>query len=154
MVHDCCPISNGTVDENVVRLRALMVLAVGIIFWITGQLYLMVFLVLDFTAVAFKLPKFSVLSASASIIIKILNVSPKMTNAGPKIFAAKFGLVCISMILGFSLLRCSFTSKIFLSILSICAFLESFFNYCSGCRLFSLIHLLKGGNDYGYSREL
>ncbi|RZK74795.1 MAG: DUF4395 family protein [Pedobacter sp.] len=88
-----CPISVERVNENVIRVIALLVITMALssIFYL--GIYAVLFLVIDFATRAFTSGKFSLLKFFALNIAKGLKLPNKVTNLAPKKFAATLGFV-------------------------------------------------------------
>lgn len=137
---DACPISFRTVDENVVRLVALQVFIAAVIGCFGFLPWIAAVLAIDFFIRAFTPWPVSYLSLFAKLIVKILNLSPKPTNAGPKIFAAKIGFLFSLTIAVLSLTGFTIPAIIMAAMLAVFAALESFFKICVGCHIYSLLN--------------
>lgn len=137
-----CPVDLVSVNENRVRLVALLVLLSGILFLWTGWLGIVVFLIVDFSLRSFNLGKFSPLFNLAGIITNLLKLSNKPTDQAPKRFAARMGLAFTSVILICDILQFHITVTSLGLALCFFAFLESFLGICIGCHV------------YHYSRKL
>jgi len=141
-----CPISGEQRDNNTVRVVA------GSVFIITGvALYVALqvstqiaavisgILAIDFIIRAFIKPKYSPLATLARGIVSGLKLEKKMVDNAPKVFAARIGVIfsVIATILYAGNLFYAGTTVLF--ILLICAALESFFSFCLGCWMYSLL---------------
>lgn len=141
-----CPISGEQRDNNMVRFVA------GFVFVIAGMALMVAFLVstqtsaiitgilaLDFFIRAFTKPKYSPLATMARGIVSLLKLPKKMVDSAPKVFAARIGVIfsVVSTVLyvGDHL----YGGSVVLVILLICAGLESFFSFCLGCWMYSLL---------------
>lgn len=132
-----CPIDLVSVNENRVRLVALLVLLLGILYLWSGWWGIIVFLVVDFTLRSFNFGKFSSLFISAAALVKLFNIGTKPTDQAPKRFAARMGLTFTTVILLFHFLQLN--SVVILLTLGLClfAFLESVLGICVGCYVYS-----------------
>lgn len=141
-----CPITGDSKDNTTIRIVA------GIVFTITGVtlaigligssiIASIVFglLGVDFIIRAFLLPKYSLLVKLGGGIVAVLNLKKLMVDSGPKIFAARIGV--IFTLTGTTLYALGYTTpaSIVAGILLICAGLEAFFNFCLGCWMYSLL---------------
>jgi len=134
-----CPMVSFQINEKVARLNALFALVVFILFIFTELKFFMFFLCLDFFFRAFLKGKYSVISFKSKLFLKLFKIKPSMINAGPKMFAARLGflfslIISLLYLFGFIDLANSFS---FLMI--ILTSLELFFNFCLGCKLYSLL---------------
>ena len=131
-----CPISKNKIDGNVPRINGLItliIIALGAynnIFWIL--------LTVDFLLRGFTM-KYSPIANFSKTILNSLNVSPKPIEAAPKKFAAKIGLMMSIMLVIISLMGFYKFSIYFSIFFSIPVFLETFFSYCLGCQIYSVL---------------
>ena len=141
-----CPITGDNKDNTTIRIVA------GIVFTITGVtlaiglfgssiIAAIIFglLGVDFIIRAFLLPKYSPLAKLGGGIVSVLNLKKLMVDSGPKIFAARIGV--IFTLTGTILYALGFTTQasIVAGILLLCAGLEAFFNFCLGCWMYALL---------------
>ncbi|MGC9356097.1 MAG: DUF4395 family protein, partial [Mariniphaga sp.] len=94
-----CPISDKKINERVARVNGAFTVLLLLLFGFTGQWLIPAFLVVDFFIRSGNLSRFSPLGYSSRNIIKLLSVEELLINAGPKIFAARVGLVFSAVIL-------------------------------------------------------
>lgn len=141
-----CPISGEQRDNTTVRVVA------GFVFVITGAALLSALLVstrpaavitgilaLDFMIRAFVRPKYSPLATLARGIVSGLKLPRKMVDNAPKVFAARIGVifsVAATVLYAGDFL---YAGSIVSGILLLCAALESFFGFCLGCWMYSLL---------------
>lgn len=128
-----CPIEHVKVNENKIRIVALLVLFMGIWFLLTGYNWLIMLLVYDFFVRAFFIPKLSLLGALANVLVKLFKVAYKPTDRGPKRFAAGMGLVFVTTMLIAAILGWVVLLAPLAIVLCIFACLESFAGLCVGC---------------------
>lgn len=133
-----CPITDQRINEQVARLNALITFILIVVFIVFKFWIGLAFLIVDFSIRGFIGGKYSVLSKFNIWVVKRLKLSPKMINAGPKIFAAQVGLIFSGIsLLGFSI-GCSNVSIFVAAILGVFSFLEAAFGYCVACKLYPL----------------
>lgn len=132
-----CPISAERVNENVIRIIALMVSAIAIVCILSGNYYAMLFLLVDFAVRAFTSGYFSLLKQIAIQIANLLSLPKKMTDLAPKKFAATLGLGFCLLISSVYLLQFHTAAILLTSILLIFATLEGVFAICVGCYVYS-----------------
>lgn len=141
-----CPISGEQRDNTTVRVVA------GFVFVTAGSALLTASLVstrtaavitgilaLDFIIRAFIKPKYSPLATLARGIVSGLKLPRKMVDNAPKVFAARIGVVfsaAAAVLYAGGLL---YAGSAVLAILLLCAALESFFSFCLGCWMYSLL---------------
>lgn len=134
-----CPVDFVTVNENKVRLNALWVLVLGAAFLVINHWSIPALLMIDFYLRGFHEGKFSLLNKLSSWVEQALNVSFKPIDRAPKRFAAQVGFIVTDLIL-----ICSFIGlhdeAFYLDILLVTfALLESAFNICAGCYMYTLL---------------
>lgn len=132
-----CPVDLVSVNENRVRLVALLVLILGLVYLWTGWWGIIVFLALDFSLRSFKLNQFSLLNLLAGSLINLFKIGITPTDRAPKRFAARMGLTFTVVILVLHLLQ--FQNTVIVLSLALClfAFLESVLGICVGCYVYS-----------------
>jgi hypothetical protein len=137
-----CPISNKKIDDHVARLNGAFTILFLTIFIITGNIFPVIFLLIEFSLRTGYLSRFSPLAFLSKNIAKTLFAKPLFINAGPKIFAARIGLVfnlgiLISYVSGLNNLALVITG-----IFGTCAFLESALGYCVACQFYPFVYKL------------
>lgn len=135
-----CPISYKKIDEHVARLNGFFTVGLLVVFLITGSVLPLLFLVVDFLARGLEYPKWSLLAQLSKQILSGVQVKPKLVNAGPKLFAARVGLLfsvmaAISTIAGWDV-----ATYVIVFIFGICAFLEAAVGFCVACRIYPFLY--------------
>ncbi|MFM7851794.1 MAG: DUF4395 domain-containing protein [Flammeovirgaceae bacterium] len=128
-----CPVDLVTVNDNKIRLVALQVFMLSILFLLIDFWPGMVLLVIDFFARSTGWGKFSLLSFIAEILVKLIKVGEKPVDQAPKRFAARIGLVLTLLTAATWLLHFTTASFTLGCVLAFFSFLESFFGFCAGC---------------------
>lgn len=141
-----CPISGKRRDENVARIVAALVLLIaiairGLLAWPHPVLAVALTLALaaDFAIRGFWTPKFSPLAVLGRAFISGFRIRPKHTDAAPKIFAARIGLLFTLTAVALILAGSVTAAQIVVIVLSLCALFEAAFSYCVGCQMYSLL---------------
>lgn len=128
-------------SQNKIRITALMVLILTLIFINSNYILIPVFLTIDFALRGFNFGKFSPLSLIASNVVKFLPFADKPIFFPPKQFAAKIGfLFSITLIIFYFL---NLNSIIIASTLAFFAAMEAFLNICMGCIVYNYFQNLK-----------
>ncbi|MBW4891055.1 DUF4395 domain-containing protein [Mucilaginibacter sp. HMF5004] len=133
-----CPVDLVPVNENKIRLIALLVWILAITFWFTNSKVIIIVLLADFFLRAFNLQKYSPLAFIAGIIVKQLDIKNKPTDQAPKRFAARMGFTVILLLLVFVYFDISIVVNIITLMLISFSFLESFLGVCVGCYVYTL----------------
>lgn len=135
-----CPISDKRINENIARGNAFLTVGFLIAYLLTVNPFLIVLLLFDFLLRAVELSKYSPLAFLSGKINYLLNLQPKIINAGPKIFAARIGVVFNMLILISSLAGWHTTALIFSIAFGVCAFLEAVFAFCIACEIYPYVY--------------
>lgn len=135
-----CPISDRRIDEHVARLNGVFTVVLLSVFLASGSIIPIVFLLIDFGLRYGRWYRYSVLSSVSKIIAQTVGLKPALINAGPKIFAARIGLV-FNIAIIFSFLAGWNTSALILAgIFTTFAFLESAFGICVACLIYPVVY--------------
>ncbi len=132
-----CPVDFKKVNENKVRLTALWVLLVVVLFVYTRWNVLIALLVVDFTYRAFEFGAYSLLNKLSDVVIFLVKIPAKPIDQAPKLFAAKIGLLFTIAILGSTYTSYQTSTIVLSGILIFFAFLESFLGFCAGCYVYT-----------------
>lgn len=133
-----CPVSALRVNENVVRVVALIVVALVALYLYTGSVYWLLFLGLDFYIRAFTNLKYSPVSWLARQITELFGLPETIIDKAPKIFAARVGLLfTVAMVILFYIHP---PSSIIVGLVLVgFALLEAVFNLCVGCLVYTYV---------------
>ena len=135
-----CPISDKKINERVARINGAFTVLLLILFGFTGQWFIPAFLAVDFFMRSGNLSRFSPVGYSSRNIVKLLSLEELLINAGPKIFAARIGLVISSVILVASVTGMNLTASAFAAVLGIFSFMEAAFGICVACKIYPLMY--------------
>jgi len=135
-VNKSCPIVFKRVDKNIIRINALIIFSFISCYILTLNPVLLVLILADFIIRVFFGLKYSPICFFIKRGLRVSGVKPHLINAGPKIFAARIGLifsisVLISYLFGYTTL-----SIVLASVFLIAVGLEAFFNYCLACEIY------------------
>ncbi len=137
-----CPISYKKIDENVARLNGLFTVVLLGIYALTGSLIPVIFLVFDFLARGFDKPGLSLLARFSKLLVNAFKVRPQLINAGPKLFAARVGLLFSLLVLVASIPGWTTVALVIALLFGVCAFLEAAFGFCVACKLYPFVYKL------------
>ena len=137
-----CPISDKRINEHVTRSNAFLTVSLLVTYSFTANLFIIVFLLVDFLLRAVELPQYSLFAIISKKLVQVLSLKPKLINAGTKIFAARIGLFFNVAILVSALFGLNTLSLSLVGIFGICAFLEAAFGFCVACQIYPLIYKL------------
>ena len=139
-----CPISFQRIDANLVRIIALQVLTIGIFLLFTENIFLAFLLLFDFSVRVLSLKFLSPLGLIGKLIITYFKLTPQPCDEAPKRFALYLGLAIIGFFTLLFLFSFTISASILVLILLICAFLETVFDYCIGCKIYHYSQLIMG----------
>jgi hypothetical protein len=135
-----CPVSEKKVNERVARVNAAFTVLLVILFLGTQNILFIVFLALDFLFRATTYARFSLVAISSRNIVRYLPVKELMINAGPKIFAARIGLVLSILILLAFIFRLNLLAFSISGLLGLFSFLESALGLCVACEIYPFVY--------------
>lgn len=132
-----CPVDHVKVNENKVRMIALLVLILGLLYLFTGYNFIIMLLVSDFFTRAFNRQKYSPLGWLAGKLVYSFKIPNKPTDRGPKRFAAGMGFIFVVFILTAIIAEWFVLLLPLTLLLCVFAFLESFGGFCVGCYVYT-----------------
>lgn len=135
-----CPISTNKIDEHIARLNATFTVLLITALILTNNILIATFLLVDFTLRGTENSKYSILSIVSKLIVNSLGLKKKPVNSGPKVFAARIGVVFSFLVVLFSILNLQTAALAFASIFGVCAFLESALGFCVACRIYPFVY--------------
>jgi len=131
-----CPVDLLKADENQARITAFFVVLLTGLFLATGSWWIPGFLSVDFALRAFQYGKASPLAVTARSVVSLFRLTPKPTDRGPKVFAARIGLAFSVVVLVTSVYGLTDVPRFLGAVLLLFAFLESVFGFCAACFLY------------------
>ncbi|MCF6340742.1 MAG: DUF4395 domain-containing protein [Sulfurimonas sp.] len=138
-----CPVNFIKIDENQLRIQSFFVTLVSISIILTGVIDLAALLVYDYFARIFLSQKFSPFAQIALFIIRIFKIKQRLVDSAPKNFASKIGLIFSIAIFSSFILGSQEAVFSFAVILAVSAGLESFLNFCVGCKFYAILKYFK-----------
>ncbi|MCF7812542.1 DUF4395 domain-containing protein [Candidatus Gracilibacteria bacterium] len=132
-----CPITREQISPSLARLSAAITSFLLLLIYFFPAPLIPLFLLFDFGLRGF-LKKTSPIKLIARGLQKILGISGKKVNAGPKIFAMKIGFWMSGGLLACSLLKWTTALFVLTSLFLFAAGMEALFNFCLGCKVFPL----------------
>jgi hypothetical protein len=133
-----CPLLFRQVDATVTRINTLFVAAGIIVFLVTHNLLILLFLMADFILRLYGYKHLSPINISSLFIQKKLSLPIKMEDAGAKRLAAFFGLGFTVALGVASLIGAEIAGIAIAGIFLFCAGLELLFGYCIACKIYHL----------------
>jgi hypothetical protein len=137
-----CPVSDKRINERVARINGAFTVLLLVVFGLTQNIIPVVFLALDFFMRASDYSKYSLIAISSKRIVRYLDLDDNLINAGPKIFAARIGLVMSSLIIVAFAFNASVSVLVLAGILGLFSFLEAAFGFCVACEIYPFVFRL------------
>lgn len=134
-----CPVSSLMMDEHKSRVSAALTLALLLTYFYIPTPGLIVALGVDFALRGFGKSTYSPIALVAGWLIKSLHLKSNKINAGPKIFAARIGMVFCCLIVLLSLLNLHIAALITALTLTLFAFLETAIGFCMACYIYPYV---------------
>lgn len=138
-----CPIAGFTVNARAARVNAFLTVLLLLVFLLTSLKWLIFVLCADFLLRCCGRGKYSFFSSISRSILSAVRIEPLFEDAGPKVFAAKIGLIFCMLVSVFYLADLMLLANIFALVFLFCAALEAFFGFCLGCKMYSLVNRAK-----------
>ena len=135
-----CPISDRKINERITRINAILTVLILIIFGLTQNIFLMAYLTIDFLLRASEYSGYSPTGIASGFIVRYLNFKENAINAGPKLFAARIGLILSSLIVMAFLLSLDILTYIVAGIMILFSFLEGALGICVACKIYPHIY--------------
>lgn len=135
---EICPVNERQINENVTRLNALATFLVTGIFAVTPAKWIILFLPVDFALRAWFRGRFSPVGQMNSYLVSSFGIGEVLINAGPKVFAARIGLVLSGLIGGSYFIGFPILSLTLAGILLLFSFLEAAFGFCMACKVYAI----------------
>lgn len=133
---NACPISFERINERIARVNGAFTVLSMIVFLFTPFKAIVLILGADLFIRGFLNSDYSFYSLLSRTLLQVFNINPVMTNAGPKIFAAKVGFVFCFGISLFEYFAMPSAAQIVAAMLMFFAFLEAAFGFCVACRMY------------------
>lgn len=135
-----CPVSDKKVNERVARINGLFTVFLLAFSGLTHSIFPVIFLAIDFFLRSFDFSKYSLVAVSSRGIVTYLGLNESMINAGPKIFAARIGLILSSLIITLFFFNAYLPALSIAGILGLFSFLEGAFGICVACEIYPFIY--------------
>lgn len=135
-----CPISDRKINERVARVNAAFTVLFLIVFAYTGSFWFMAFMVIDFLLRGTSFAQYSLVGITSKQIVKLLPLEVQLINAGPKIFAARIGLILSSVVLVATVFGLNTLALSVAGVLSLFSFLEAAFGFCVACQIYPFVY--------------
>jgi len=135
-VNKSCPVVNKSVDKHIIRVNAVIVFTFLLAFIFTSNAIFILVVLGDFIIRVFFGLKYSPICFFIKKGLRMSGVKPHLINAGPKIFAARIGLIFSALTFLTYFSGFTFLSTTIAVVFIIAVGLEAFFNYCLACEIY------------------
>ena len=135
-----CPVSDKKVDEHVTRVNGIFTVLLLIIFVLTQSIIPVVFLAIDFFFRSSDYSKYSLIVNSSKEIVSYFELKQNFINAGPKIFAARIGLIFNCLIIISFVLNSFLPAYSLTGMLLLFSFLEAAYGICVACEIYPFVY--------------
>ncbi len=133
-----CPVSSLRINETTVRITGFMMAAMIGLYAYTGIIYLVMVIAIDYFIRAFTSLKHSPFSWLASQMVQVFGLPGKEIDKAPKVFAARVGLLFALATVVLYYIHSTSSVVVGLVLMGF-ALLESIFNVCVGCLVYTYI---------------
>jgi len=136
---NACPLNFKKVDENASRISALFVSSLVLLYLTSENIYILLFLFVDFVLKLFFNKGMSFIGMLSEFIKDILNIKEKFVDGGAKRLAGFFGLFFVFLLIAMHVFDSFALSLGVVLIFLSCSLLDAFFSYCLGCKIYFII---------------
>ena len=141
-IYAICPVSDKKVNEKAARINGAFTVVLLIVSGLTQSVIPLIFLTIDFIFRATDYSKYSLIGITSGGLVRYFGLNENIINAGPKLFAARVGIVFCSLAI-LSIVFNSFGLAIVLAgILGLFSFLEAAFGICVACEIYPFVYRL------------
>lgn len=135
-----CPTSTLRINENTARMTGFMMATMIVLYAVTGNISFIGVILMDYFVRAFTTLNASPASWLAARIVQRLQLPEVKIDKAPKIFAARVGFLFAAATFGLFYINRKMSVVVGLILMGF-ALLESVFNVCVGCIVYTSIVL-------------
>jgi hypothetical protein len=135
-----CPVSTQRINRNVVRITGFMMATMITLYAITGSIYFIIAITIDYFIRAFTSLKYSPLSWLAGQITRLFKLKEIQIDKAPKIFASRVGFLFALATVILYYFHPTSSLIVGLTLMGF-ALLESIFDFCVGCVVYTYVVL-------------
>ncbi len=138
-MNNACPLNFKRVDENISRITALFVSSLIILYLYTDNVYILIFLSLDFILKLFLNKEISPITMLSEYMKSFFKIKDKFVDGGAKRLAGFFGLSFVLLLLFTHIFHSMIISWSIALVFLSCSLMDAFFSYCIGCKIYFII---------------
>jgi len=131
-----CPLAFRQIDGTIARLNAFSVFLLLVLFVVSTQPIVLLFLGADFMIRLYGNKSYSLIFLLSKTLKKMFRLPSEMVDAGAKRLAAHFGLFFVALSLAASLSGMTTLMYVAVGVFLFCLSLELLFAYCIGCKIY------------------
>jgi hypothetical protein len=135
-----CPVSTQRINRNVVRITGFMMATMIALYAITGSIYFIIAITIDYFIRAFTSLKYSPFSWLAYQITQLFKLKEIQIDKAPKIFASRVGFLFALATVILYYFHPTSSLIVGLTLMGF-ALLESVFDFCVGCVVYTYVVL-------------
>jgi hypothetical protein len=135
-----CPVSDKKINESVARINGAFTVLLLVVSGLTQSIFPVVFLAVDFFLRASEYSRYSLIGISSRGIVTYFGLNTNIINAGPKIFAARLGLILSSLVIILFTLHSYMPAIGLAGVLALFSFLEASFGICVACEIYPYLY--------------
>lgn len=135
-----CPVSTQRINRNVVRITGFMMATMIALYAITGSIYFIIAITIDYFIRAFTSLKYSPFSWLAYQITRLFKLKEIQIDKAPKIFASRVGFLFALATVILYYFHPTSSLIVGLTLMGF-ALLESVFDFCVGCVVYTYVVL-------------
>jgi hypothetical protein len=135
-----CPVSTQRINRNVVRITGFMMATMITLYAITGSIYFIIAITIDYFIRAFTSLKYSPFSWLAGQITRLFKSKEIQIDKAPKIFASRVGFLFALATVILYYFHPTSSLIVGLTLMGF-ALLESVFDFCVGCVVYTYVVL-------------
>ena len=134
-----CPLNFQPVDSHVSRVTSSFVVFLVLLYLYTNNVFVLLFLAIDFIIKLFFIGKTSPLTYLAKGVKKMVGFRDKLVDGGAKRLAGFFGLFFVMTLIVIHPLNLWVVAFVVAVVFMFCSLLDVVFNYCIGCKIYFVI---------------
>jgi hypothetical protein len=134
-----CPLNFEKIDANRARLGSLLVFLSVLVYLYNGFVAILFFLAFDFAIRLFYKSSLAPSVLIATAVGALFKIKPRYTDGGAKRLAAYFGFLFVLLLLFCHYFANDTVTLAVASLFLSCSFLDIFFNFCIGCKIYYII---------------
>lgn len=135
-----CPVSTQRINRNVVRITGFMMATMIALYAIIGSIYFIIAITIDYFIRAFTSLKYSPFSWLAYQITRLFKLKEIQIDKAPKIFASRVGFLFALATVILYYFHPTSSLIVGLTLMGF-ALLESVFDFCVGCVVYTYVVL-------------